>query len=563
MRIALCQINTTVGDFDGNSSAITAHAKRARSEGVSLAVYPELTLTGYPPRDLLLRPDFVKKSGETLSRLAGEVKDITLVVGCIEPNDNGVGKHLFNSAALIMDSRVSAFSRKCLLPTYDVFDENRYFEASDEGLVVEVDGKRIGLSICEDAWNDEDFWPRRNYSLDPIEKLAAAKADIIVNISASPFAAGKEELRFRMLAHQAKKYSIPIVHVNQVGGNDELVFAGNSYVIDRGGTLVEKGKAFEEDFLIVDDSRLEGAGKAAGRKGSKKSKKGADAESEAESVIDSVFEALKLGVRDYLHKCGFEKAVIGISGGIDSAVTAAIARFALGPRNVLAITMPSRYSSVGSISDSRELARNLGVRFVEVAIDRIYQTYLDELSGMFENLSEDVTEENIQARIRGNVLMALSNKFGYLVLSTGNKSELATGYCTLYGDMSGGLAVLSDVSKTMVYALAEHINDRNGTVIPDSIIHKPPSAELKPNQLDQDSLPPYEVLDEILTAYIEENRTRKEIEGMGHSAELVCEILRMVNSNEYKRRQAPPGLKISSQAFGMGWRVPIAQRFSR
>ena len=549
MRIALCQINTTVGDLDGNARAVAASADKARSEGAALVIFPELTLTGYPPRDLLLRPDFIRESGDALSHLAGGMGDIAAVVGCIEPNDSGVGKLLFNSAALIANSRVTSFSRKCLLPTYDVFDENRYFEASDEGLVVEAGGKRIGLSICEDAWNDEDFWPRRLYRLDPIEKLVAANAEIIVNISASPYAKGKEELRLQMLAHQAKKYSIPIIHVNQVGGNDELIFAGNSYVIGRDGTLVERGKAFEEDFLVVEEGSLEGGGTDT---------KGAAV---ASRETDSVYEALKLGVSDYLHKCGFETAVIGLSGGIDSAVTASIARFALGPQNVLAVNMPSRYSSVGSISDSRELARNLGIRFTEIAIDRIYQTYLDELSGSYADMPEDATEENIQSRIRGNILMALSNKFGYLVLSTGNKSELATGYCTLYGDMSGGLAVLSDVPKTMVYELAEHINTLDGTVIPESIISKPPSAELKPDQFDQDSLPPYDVLDEILTAYIENNRTRKEIEAMGHSAELVDEVLRMVNNNEYKRRQAPPGLKISPQAFGMGWRVPIAQRF--
>jgi NAD+ synthase (glutamine-hydrolysing) len=469
-----------------------------------------------------------------------------VILGCIEPNDSGVGKHLFNSAALIHGSRVTALSRKCLLPTYDVFDENRYFEPADQGLVVDVNGKRIGLSICEDAWNDEDFWPRRLYRTNPIENLATQNADIIVNISASPYSRGKEELRFRMLAHQAKKYSTPIIHVNQIGGNDELIFAGNSFVIGRDGTLIKQGSAFEEDFLVIDDKKLENG-----------------TEVFEEDGIASVFSALKLGVRDYLHKCGFEKVVIGLSGGIDSAVTAAVARFALEADDVLTVTMPSRYSSVGSLRDSRELARNLGIRIIEVAIDRIYQTYLDELTGLFQDSPEGVTEENIQARIRGNILMAISNKFGHLVLSTGNKSELATGYCTLYGDMSGGLAVLSDVPKTMVYELAEHINALNGAIIPESIIKKPPSAELKPNQFDQDSLPPYDVLDSVLTAYIEDNRTREEIIGMGHSPELVDEIVRLVNRNEYKRRQAPPTLKISPQAFGTGWRVPIAQRFNR
>ncbi|MFQ6104414.1 MAG: NAD+ synthase [Candidatus Glassbacteria bacterium] len=545
MKIALCQINPTIGDFEGNIRSILGNAEKARRNGARLAIFPELAITGYPPRDLLLRSDFIEEAVRSLEDLASRIRGVEVVVGCIEPNKTGVGKLLFNVAAFISGSKVAAIYRKCLLPTYDVFDENRYFEPSSRGLVIEVKRKRFGLSICEDAWNDVDFWPRPLYHTNPIENLIEDNADIIVNISASPYSRGKEQLRFRMMAHQAKKYSTPILHVNQVGGNDELIFGGNSLVIGRDGTLIERGKAFEEDFLIVDDEKLENG----------------SPEMDEDGIV-SVYRALNLGLKDYLTKCGFTQVVIGLSGGIDSAVTAAIARFAVGSGNVLAVTMPSRYSSVGSLRDSRELSRNLGIRLLEIPIDRIFQGYLDELSDVFKEIPEDVTEENIQARIRGNILMALSNKFGYLVLSTGNKSELATGYCTLYGDMSGGLAVLSDVPKTVVYDIAKHINSEYGAIIPDSIMQKVPSAELKPDQTDLDMLPSYEILDAILAAYIEGNKTASEIAKMGYDAELVGEILHMVNRNEYKRRQAPPGLKLSPQAFGTGWRMPIAQRFN-
>lgn len=546
MKIALCQINPTVGDFRGNAGKILDWADRAKREGAHLALFPELAVTGYPPRDLLLRADFVKEAERTLGEIASRMSGIEAVVGCIEPNRGPVGKPLYNAAAFISGSQVAAISRKCLLPTYDVFDENRYFEPSAGGLIIEVGKRKYGLSICEDAWNDVDFWPRRLYHTDPIEKLAKKGVHVIVNISASPFAMGKEEFRYRMLAHQARKYGVPVLHVNQVGGNDELIFDGNSLVIGRDGTLVRKGKAFCEDFLIADDTALESGTGIIEKNG-----------------VRSVYEALLLGLSDYLGKCGFTKTVIGLSGGIDSAVTAAIARFALGPENVLGVTMPSRYSSVGSLTDSRELARNLGIRLLEIPIDRIFQAYLDELVGVFGKLPEDVTEENIQARIRGNILMALSNKFGYILLSTGNKSEIATGYCTLYGDMSGGLAVLSDVPKTMVFELAAHINLLHGGVIPESTIRKPPSAELRPDQVDEDSLPPYEVLDAILRAYVEESKSADEIKALGYRPELVDDILLLVNRNEYKRRQAPPGLKLSPQAFGIGWRMPIAQHFLR
>jgi NAD+ synthase (glutamine-hydrolysing) len=546
MKIALCQINPTVGDFEGNAKRILDSADRAKREGARLALFTELAVTGYPPRDLLLRSDFVEEAARTLAAIASRISGIDAIVGCIEPNRSPVGKPLYNAAAFISGSRVAAVSRKCLLPTYDVFDENRYFEPSSEGLIVPVENKRFGISICEDAWNDVDFWPRPLYHTDPIEKLAKKGVDIIVNISASPFTMEKEELRYRMLAHQAKKYGVPVLHVNQVGGNDELIFDGNSLVIGRDGTLIRKGKAFCEDFLIADEDRLE--------KGSETIEK---------DGVRSAYEALLLGVRDYLGKCGFTKVVIGLSGGIDSAVTAAIARFALGAGNVLGVTMPSRYSSVGSLTDSRDLSRALGIRLLEIPIDRIFQAYLDELVSVFKDLPEDVTEENIQARIRGNILMALSNKYGYILLSTGNKSEIATGYCTLYGDMSGGLAVLSDVPKTMVFELAGYINELHGDVIPESTIQKAPSAELKPDQVDEDSLPPYDVLDAILKAYVEDSKSAREIVAMGYTPELVGEILLLVNRNEYKRRQAPPGLKLSPQSFGIGWRMPIAQRFLR
>lgn len=546
MKIALCQINTTIGDFPGNRRKIIDGAEAARKQGASLVIFPELAVTGYPPRDLLLRPGFVDRAWRTIHDIAGHINGIDAVVGCIEPNTSGVGKLLYNGAAFVSGGRVKEIARKSLLPTYDVFDENRYFESFTEELIVVVGEKKVGLSICEDAWNDVDFWPRPLYHTDPIENISRHHPDLIINISASPYATGKEQLRCRMLCHQATKYSIPFFHVNQVGGNDDLIFAGNSMVIGKDGVLAARGAAFAEDFLIVDDDLLEAGGVII-----------------EEDHIRYIYEALLLGIRDYAGKCGFDEVVLGLSGGIDSAVTAALARFALGPQSVLTVTMPSRFTSVGSLSDARALSKALGVRLVEIPIERMYRAYIEELAGTFGDRPEDVTEENIQARIRGNVLMALSNKFGYLVLSTGNKSELATGYCTLYGDMSGGLAVISDVPKTVVYELAAYINSLHGDIIPDSIMTKAPSAELKPDQADQDSLPPYEVLDGILRAFIEDNLTDEQIAELGYDPDLVDDVLRMVNRNEYKRRQAPPGLKISPQAFGIGWRMPIAQKYHR
>ncbi len=458
---------------------------------------------------------------------------------------DGAGKGLYNGAFLIHDGRTTAVRYKSLLPTYDVFDETRYFETAPEVMPVSFKGETIGISVCEDAWNDPVLWPgNRMYSFNPIEALAQKGATIIINISASPFTIGKEEIRYRLISNHAKEHGVPFLYVNQVGGNDELLFDGRSMFVNRNGEPVRMFPSFIECVEMVDTE-----------------KSGGKSTFVPQDKIETVYVALRLGVRDYLKKCGFSKAVLGLSGGIDSAVTAAVACDALGKENVIGIAMPSRYSSEGSVNDSKTLAENLGISFMIVPIDQVYQGYLDALSGHFEGTESDITEENIQARVRGNVLMAFSNKFGYLLLTTGNKSELAVGYCTMYGDMSGGLAVISDVPKTMVYDLAHYIN-RSTEIIPVEIIRKAPSAELRPDQKDQDTLPPYETLDRILSAYIEDGCSVDDIVSMGIDRDSVMWVINTVKRSEYKRCQAAPGLKVTSKAFGIGRRMPIASRYT-
>ena len=543
MNIALAQIDTTVGDFRGNARKITEFAQRARSQGASLVLFPELSICGYPPRDLVERPEFVNRNRETAEQLAREFTGIDVIVGLVTPAKSATGKSVMNSAALLRDGRIAFLQSKRLLPTYDVFDEMRNFAAAERQELFCVGGESVALTICEDAWNDKSFWDRRLYRSDPVEDLVFAGGEILLNISASPFHVGKPELRERMLAAIAKRHNVPVAMCNQVGGNDSLVFDGASVVIAPDGRVIARARSFEEDIICFDTETLMG-----------------DIHQRVTGEEASAFEALVLGTRDYVHKCGFRKAIIGLSGGIDSALTVAVAVYALGAENVIGVGMPSQYSSEGSVADAKQLAQNLGIRFEIVPIREIFESFRHQLAPVFSGLTEDVTEENIQARIRGTILMALSNKFGALVLTTGNKSELGVGYCTLYGDMVGGLAVISDVPKTLVYRISRYLN-REREVIPESTLTKEPSAELRPNQKDSDSLPDYAVLDAILEDYVEEMKSADEIAAKhGFSTDLVRSVIRMIDRNEYKRQQAAPGIKISEKAFGVGRRFPIAAK---
>ncbi|MFW6181364.1 MAG: NAD+ synthase [Spirochaetota bacterium] len=543
MRIAVAQLNPTVGDVQGNLEKLGEVWSRHRGR-VDLVVFPEMFLIGYPPKDLLEYRWMLDRVGQALDRvreLSREDASTGILVGA--PLGNG-DKRPFNAAVLVQDGEITARRFKTLLPTYDVFDETRYFEPGARVEPVPFKGERLGITVCEDAWNDPALWPGfRMYTFDPVQELARRGATLLVNISASPFSIGKEELRYRLLSGHAARHGMPFLYVNQVGGNDELLFDGRSLLVDRQGNPVEVFSTFQEEVRVVDTTR-EGEGPY-----------------QPQERIESVYQALVMGLGDYLAKCGFREAIVGLSGGIDSAVTAALACASAGPENVLGLIMPSRYTSPASLEDAGRLAANLGMRTRTISIDRIYQEYLDTLAPHFQDLETDKTEENIQARIRGNLLMAFSNKFGHLVLSTGNKSELAVGYCTLYGDMSGGLAVISDVPKTMVYDLARFIN-RSGERIPAAILRKAPSAELKQGQTDQDTLPPYQVLDDILAAFIEEGRSWEEIVARGHDRDTVKWVIRTVIRNEYKRKQAAPGLKVTSKAFGVGRRMPVAARYS-
>jgi NAD+ synthase (glutamine-hydrolysing) len=542
----MAQLNPTVGDVDGNLAKAAQALRKCADDVPDLVVFPELFLVGYPPRDLLERRWFIEKTQaavQKLQKISKKHSKTGILMGTPLPTGKSMGKGLYNSALLIHRGQIIFRQHKSLLPTYDVFDETRYFDPAPEIQTVSFKGEVLGISICEDAWNDPDFWPQRSYPLNPIEILAENKATVLVNISASPFQVGKEELRHRLLRNHARKHELPVIFINQIGANDELIFDGRSLFVDRDGETVEAFAPFKEHLQTVNTGAA-----------------GAPHLYVPQDPVESVYQALVLGIRDYTRKCGFSKVILGLSGGIDSALTCCLAREALGGDNVLGLSMPSPYSSEESVQDARKLAKNLGVQFQVIPISDIYATYLESLKGHFKRRKFDVTEENIQARIRGNLLMALSNKFGYLVLSPGNKSEVAVGYCTLYGDMSGGLSVLSDVPKTMVYQLARYAN-REGEVIPQQIIEKPPSAELKPDQRDQDTLPPYEILDPILQLYVDDGRSPKEIALQGFDPEVVRWVTRAVDRNEYKRRQAAPGLKVTSKAFGTGRRMPIAAKY--
>ena len=543
MRVALLQINPTAGDIAGNTDLIIRGARQVPDQGADLVVTPELALMGYLPRDLLMSQGFVRRSCLALHQIASELASAPpLLVGVATPNPSDMGRPLFNSAVLLQGGQVGPSFHKTLLPTYDVFDEDRYFEPAIGPQILELNGWRLGISLCEDVWNDRDFWQRRRYHQDPIEVLVQSGAQAIVNLSSSPFIVGKQIFRERMLSHMAQKYGLPVVYVNQVGGNDDLIFDGRSCAFDVQGRLLARAKGFQEDVCIVDLAT--GAGAVAED----------DFETEAE-----IWHALVLGVRDYVSKTRFSKVLLGLSGGVDSALTAAIAAEAVGPDNVLGVLMPSCYSSSGSVDDSVELARNLGIHTLTLPIADIMQTYDGVLAGAFRGLAADVTEENIQSRIRGNLLMALSNKFGSLLLTTGNKSEISVGYCTLYGDMNGGLAVIADLPKMMVYRVARWRNQLKPD-IPDSILTKAPSAELRPNQTDQDSLPPYELLDQILELHIEQCQSAEDIVAQGFEEKTVRRVLRLVRMAEFKRKQAAPVLKVTSRAFGTGWRMPIVRQ---
>jgi NAD+ synthetase len=550
VKIALGQLNPTIGEFAANVRMIEEALSRAEAAGAALLVTSELSVTGYPPRDLLERPAFIAGAQRALDQLAARARGTALLVGfpeALAPGQSATGRRIANSAALLHQGRVVSVHRKSLLPTYDVFDEWRYFEPATDVACVELGGRRLGISICEDIWNDADFWPQRLYREDPIEKLVAKGAEILINISASPYTIEKRHLRPRMLATTARRWRRPLVFVNQVGGHDDLIFDGSSHVFDEAGQVVARAAEHTPDFLVVDLDARPGADHDLIRPFD---------DSDARSAL----AALVLGTRDYARRCGFQRAVLGVSGGIDSALVAAIAARALGPDNVLGVAMPSRYSSEGSRSDAAALANNLGIPYQEIPIESVFSAYLATLAPVFAGRAPDVTEENLQARVRGGLLMALSNKFGSLLLTTGNKSELATGYCTLYGDMCGGLAVISDVPKTMVYQLARAVNE-GGEIIPRSTIEKPPSAELRPDQTDQDSLPPYDVLDAVLEAHLEDGLDREALVAKGFAPKLVDDVIRMVRLSEYKRRQAAPGLKVTGKAFGPGRRFPIAHAF--
>ncbi len=544
MKIALAQINQTIGDFQRNTEKICSYLERARNQGADLIVFPELAVTGYPPKDFLDIPAFIDENLKALNEITSRVSGISAIVGFVDRNKRRHGKLVHNTAAFIQDQKIISIHHKSLLPTYDVFDECRYFEPAYTISPVKFMDCTLGISICEDIWNDEEFWTRPLYEIDPIENLISQGADVMINISSSPFAVGKhDKIRLRMLIHDAMKYKVPFVYVNQVGGNDDLVFDGNSVVINAQGKLVAQAATFKEDLMVVDIKNPS-----------------VQIQPNTYFDIETVHMALIAGLRDYVTKCGFKKVVIGLSGGIDSALTAAVAVESLGHQNVIGVLMPSQFSSQGSIDDAVKLSQNLCIVYKVIPIQDVFVTYQKTLETEFKGSPFGITEENLQARVRGNILMALSNKYGYLVLTTGNKSELAVGYCTLYGDMSGGLALISDVPKTMVYELARYIN-RGKEIIPQNSITKPPSAELRPNQFDQDSLPPYDVLDGILKAYVEDTRGVDEIIRMGFDEKVVREIIRKVNRNEYKRRQAAPGIKVTSKAFGSGRRMPIAHNF--
>ena len=598
MKIAIAQLNPTIGDISGNSNLILEAAKKATVEGANLLLTPELSLIGYPPRDLLIDPSFIAAAGAQLYQLAQDLPpELAVVVGTIVPNADGVklgGKSLFNSAVLLQNGAVKQVFNKRLLPTYDVLDEDRYFEPGENSSYLTLGELKIGVTICEDLWNNEEFWGKRSYAGDPISDLAKLGVDLVVNLSASPYSVGKRGVRSAMLQHSVIRSGIPIVYANQVGGNDDIIFDGSSFAVNRKGDLIQVLAAFETDFGVVEYDAVKQDLVASGNGQDARSTTKTDLSFEPQFGDAEIWAALVLGVRDYIRKCGFSKVVLGLSGGIDSALVATIASCAIGPENVLGVLMPSPYSSDHSVNDALELARNLGIAIEMLPIGDLMKTYDRTLADLFANTTFGIAEENIQSRIRGNLLMAISNKFGHLLLSTGNKSEMSVGYCTLYGDMNGGLAVISDVPKTRVYSLCEWLNSggiRKGKdeaepldmrsqalpgnesvegamplsplfgneIIPGNIISKAPSAELKPGQVDQDSLPAYDVLDDILQRLIEHHESVAQIVAAGHDEVVVKRVVKLVRQSEFKRRQAAPGLKISDRAFGTGWRMPIAK----
>jgi len=548
MKIALAQTNPTVGDYAGNVVKVLEFIHNAKSQKADLVIFPELSLVGYPPKDLLLKPNFIAQNLEALDTVVRKMPPgITAMVGHIQRNDLPQGRTLHNSMAVIGDGRIQSVHNKSLLPNYDVFDEQRYFEPGPMVTLARVGNKKIGLSICEDLWTIQNVVGRVLYHQDPIAQLAQAGAELFVNASASPFYIGKSHVRAQLLSEHAKRYQLPLIYVNQVGGNDELIFGGASCVYGPDGNILARSKSFQEDLLVVDMFNGPGKGRI----------------EPIPEGAESVYKALVTGLRDYVVKCGFGcGVVIGLSGGIDSALVAALAVDALGKDKVHGVAMPSEFNAPSSLTDAKKLAENLGIEFLVVPIDPLRKTFDESLAHVFAGRQPDVTEENIQARIRGTILMGLSNKYGYLLLSTGNKSELAMGYCTLYGDMAGGLAVISDVPKTMVYEVCRYIN-REREIIPEAIFTKAPSAELRPNQTDQDSLPPYEILDQILKLYVEEEKSAETIIAEGFDPQIVKKVVVTVDRNEYKRKQAALGLKVTSRAFGSGRRVPIAQRFKQ
>ena len=549
MKITIAQINPIIGDLTGNTQKILAAANKAASENTNLLLTPELSLCGYPPRDLLLKPDFLEAMGIALQELAIDLPpDLGVLVGIVENNpkaDISGGKSLYNSVALLHEGKVKQVFHKRLLPTYDVFDEHRYFEPGLQTNYFTFSSVKIGVTICEDLWNDEEFFGKRSYSINPIAELSKLDVNLIVNLSASPYTFGKQNFREAMLKHSAMRFDKPIIYVNQVGGNDDLIFDGRSFALNRSGEIISRACGFESDLRQIEFDKTQ------------QDLNISSIADNYESDDEEIWQALVLGVRDYVQKCGFSKVVLGLSGGIDSSIVAAIASAALGKENVLGVLMPSPYSSESSIEDADDLALNLGIKTTVLPIGKLMESYDSTFAELFANTEFGLAEENIQSRIRGNLLMALSNKFGYLLLSTGNKSEMAVGYCTLYGDMNGGLAVIADVPKTRVYSICRWLN-RNDEIIPQNVFKKAPSAELKPGQIDQDSLPDYEILDDILLRLINDYQSAAQIDTAGYDTKVVNRIIKMVARAEYKRRQAPPGIKITDRAFGTGWRMPIA-----
>ncbi|HLB58839.1 MAG TPA: NAD+ synthase [Bdellovibrionota bacterium] len=543
MKLAIAQINPTVGDFPKNQQKIEKQIQAAKARGADLILFSEQAIGGYPARDLVENKTFVRRNEEVLKSLAPLSKDITIVVGLVTSNPELAGHRVQNSVGILQDGKVLTIYTKRLLPTYDIFDESRYFHPGRNPLVIKHQGIKVGISICEDIWNPDEFWDRPRYEHDPIQELMGLNPDLILNASASPYSLGHDTMRMNLVQLHAKRHRVPVALCNQVGANDDLIFDGQSFVVNKNGEIIAKGAAFEEDLLIVDPFS-----------------EAVQLVSTSISDNDAVHKALILGIRDYAQKCGFEDALIGLSGGIDSSLAACLAVEALGPEHLKGVLMPSQFSSESSVTDALELAKRLKIKTEQIPITEIYETFLKDLKPSFKDLPFNSAEENIQARIRGNLLMALSNKFKALVISTGNKSEIAVGYCTLYGDLGGGLAAISDVPKTMVYALARKIAEETKW-IPEQIFTKPPSAELRPNQTDQDSLPPYDILDGVLKRLIEEGQSLEEIVRGGFGREIAEKIITLVDRAEYKRRQAPVGLRVTSKAFGSGRRMPIAHRF--